>query len=244
MDMSQKSLFFKLLYFARDLRAKKLFVALRRYCQGDVLDVGGWDFYLTVKRKGLNFNTWTTLECAEEKKLDITDERYKFVHGDGCNMQFKEDSFDTVLNIQVLEHVFEPVRMVEEISRVLRPGGYAIFLIPQTGTIHLAPYHYYNFTRFWIEKAMRQAKLEILELEPLGGVWSTLASRLFYFFLQSARIEGMSTKKAERNVWFYLLFPIMVLYAFVSIPLCLFLSLGDLKEEPNNHLVVVRKPEG
>ena len=30
--------------------------------------------------------------------------------------------------------------------------------------------------------------------------------------------------------------------ALISIPVCLVFSLGDLSEEPNNHLVVARKP--
>ena len=81
-----------------------------------------------------------------------------------------------------------------------------------------------------------------MELEPLGGTWSSMASRLIYFFLQSARIKGFSTPECRRNTWFYLLLPLMVLYAVVSIPICLLFGLGDLAEEPNNHLVVVRKP--
>jgi hypothetical protein len=33
----------------------------------------------------------------------------------------------------------------------------------------------------------------------------------------------------------------MVLFALVAFPVCLFLSLGDMREEANNHLVVVRR---
>ena len=32
--------------------------------------------------------------------------------------------------------------------------------------------------------------LEIVELRGMGGVWTTIASRLFYFFLQAARAPG------------------------------------------------------
>ena len=34
----------------------------------------------------------------------------------------------------------------------------------------------------------------------------------------------------------------MCAWAALSVPICLLLSLGDLTEEPNNHLVVARKP--
>jgi hypothetical protein len=35
----------------------------------------------------------------------------------------------------------------------------------------------------------------------------------------------------------------MAVFAAAAIPVCLLFSLGDLSEEPNNHLVVARKPE-
>lgn len=217
-----------------------MFKALKHYCKGDVLDVGGWDFYLTAKKKKIIFNTWTTLDHTE-KNIDIRDDNFIFIQGDGCDMPFENNAFDTVLNIQVLEHVFKPMKMVSEISRVLKPDGHGIFLIPQTSTIHTAPYHYYNFTRFWIKEAMEEAGLEIMEIKPLGGIWSSMASHLFYFFLQSMRFPGMSTKENRRNVLFYVLYPLMAVFAVMSIPICLLFNLGDLNEEPNNHLVIVQK---
>lgn len=239
--MAQKSFMLKFLYWVRNLRSREIFKTLKQYCKGDVLDVGGGDFYKTAKKQGLDFNTWTTLDTAKENTLSIKDENFKFVLGDGCKMPFEDNKFDTVLSVQVLEHVLTPIKMVEEIARVLKPNGHCIFLIPQTATLHLAPHHYYNFTKFWIKKVMEKANLKILQIKPLGGIWSSMASHLFYFFLQSVRFKGMSVKESQRNIFFYLLYPVMILYAVVSIPICLFLSLGDLTEEANNHLVIVQK---
>jgi len=239
--MKPKSLLLRLLYVARDLRSRAVFRALRQHCRGEVLDVGGWDFFLTATRQGAQFERWTTLEPDPERLLEIDDARVTLVRGDGCAMSFPDARFDTVLNLQVLEHVFEPIRMVHEIARVLRPGGRAIFLIPTTSTMHLAPHYHGNFSRFWIEEAMRRAGLEIEELEPLGGVWSSAASHALYFFLQAFRVEGMTDRRLKRPLLFYVLFPLQALWALITIPVGLFLGLGDLAEEPNNHLVVARK---
>lgn len=239
--MAKKSFLSRTLYFLRDKRSKELFRALTVYCSGNVLDVGGWDFYLTVKKRKIRYSDWTTLEASKEHKPDIVDSNFKFVVGDGCRMPFKKESFNTVLNIQVLEHVLEPLKMVNEVSRVLKPKGYGIFLIPQTCTLHGAPHNYYNFTRYWIEEAMKKNNLKIIELKPLGGIWSSMASHLFYFFLQSTGYPGMSLKEGKRNLFFYILYPFMFLYALINIIICLIFSTGDLAEEPNNHLVVVRK---
>lgn len=118
----------------RDIRARKMFASLRRYCRDDVLDVGGWDFFLTAKHRGIPFSTWTSLEYDETRVLEVNDDRYTLVHGDGCSMSFEDGRFDTVVNIHVLEHVLEPLKMLQEIARVLKKGGYAVFLIPRHQT--------------------------------------------------------------------------------------------------------------
>ena len=228
--------------WARNLRSAALFAALERHARGEVLDVGGWDFFLSVRdNPRISFTSWTSLEEGE-RLLETEDARYRAVTGDGEKMAFPDASFDTVLNIQVLEHTFDPLAMVREISRVLRPGGAAIFLIPQTSVLHHPPKHYYNFTRFWISKAADAAGLQIVALTPLGGRWSSTASHMVHFFFAAFRATGYSTVEDRRGPLFYLLLPLMCLYAAVSVPICLLLSLGDLTEEANNHLVVARKP--
>jgi SAM-dependent methyltransferase len=241
--VKQKSPLLRFLYWARDLRSRALFEALRTHCRGEVLDVGGWDFFLTAQRERIAFDRWTTLESDPERMLDAADSRVSVVHGDGCAMDFPDGRFDTVLNVQVLEHVFEPIRMVEEMSRVLRPGGALVMLVPQTSTTHLAPHYYANYSRYWIETVLDRAGLEEIEIRPLGGVWSSAASHFLFFFMQATRVSGMTSAKNERNLFFFALFPFMALYALASIPLCLVLALGDLTEEPNNHLVIARKPK-
>ncbi|OGR84516.1 MAG: hypothetical protein A2901_02805 [Elusimicrobia bacterium RIFCSPLOWO2_01_FULL_54_10] len=240
-DDHRKSLAVQWWFHVRNFRSREVFSLLKQYGRGDVLDVGGWDFFLTAVKKKIDFNTWTTLEISEAKRFETGDSRVKFVIGDGCEMKFEDNRFDTVINIQVLEHVFEPIRMVEEIGRVLKPGGYGIFLIPQTSTVHFAPEHYYNFTRFWIQKTAQRAGLKIEDIKPLGGVWTSMASHLVFFFPQSFRFGGMSSPECKRSIFFYLLYPLMAVYALLSIPFCMLLSLGDLTEEPNNYLVLVRK---
>jgi SAM-dependent methyltransferase len=237
-----KSLLVRLLYRLRDLRSRELYRALREHSRGEVLDVGGWDFYAGAAEKGVAFLRWTTLESDPQRLPESSDPRVTITQGDGCAMEFADASFDTVLCVQVLEHVFDPIRMVAEVGRVLRPGGKAVLLIPCTSTMHLAPHYHGNFSRYWIREALGRAGLEIVELRELGGVWSTIASRAFFFFLQAVRYEGMSDPAIRRGALFWLLLPFQMLFALFLIPVALLLALGDLGEEPNNHLVVACKP--
>ncbi len=241
--MSTKHLLRSLLYAARDFRCRDLYRVLRSRCEGAVLDVGGANFYRTAMEKGVSFDSWTILEVPDAHVTQPNSSDVRYVFGDGCAMEFADESFDTVLNIQVLEHVFEPNLMMKEMCRVLRPGGHLVMLVPQTSTLHMVPNHYYNFTRFWIQKSLvRNGMTEIL-LQPIGGVWSSMASHLVYFFLQSFRLAEMSTKECRRNLAFFLLFPFMALFSIATLPICLIFGMGDLTEEPNNHMVVAQKPE-
>lgn len=51
----------------------------------------------------------------------------EFSIGDAMQLHFADASFDIVICSQVYEHVPDPVRMMGEIHRVLRPGGVCYF---------------------------------------------------------------------------------------------------------------------
>jgi len=225
----------KLFYIIRNFRCRKMFKEIKKYCRGDVLDVGGGEFYKTILKKKIIFNSYTVLEPNIE---DGYCNRIHFVKGDGCNMQF-DKKFDTILNIQVLEHVYEPNKMMSEMARLLKPGGYLIALISQTAATHNLPGHYYNFLKSWIEKVFKQNNLTIIKLKPLGGAWSTLASRMFFIIPQSLGVKDMAY--AKRNIIFYLLWPFTMLFICLVLPAMMIFSLSDLEEEPNNNLVVAKK---
>jgi SAM-dependent methyltransferase/uncharacterized protein YbaR (Trm112 family) len=66
--------------------------------------------------------------------------------GDGLRLPLKSGSVDLILSQAVLEHVPEPQRAVDELRRVLRPGGriWAEFAFMQP--LHAVPFHYFNIT--------------------------------------------------------------------------------------------------
>lgn len=225
----------------RNWRMREVFRALREQARGGVVDVGGRRFFKYVlKDKRIRFTSWTCLE-QERSATDYSDPRYTLVVGDGEKTSFPDNSFDTAVNIQVLEHTLHPEVMVAEIARILKSGGKAIFLIPQTSALHEIPTHYYNFTKYWAEHIFPAHGFHILEVTPLGGRWGTHASHMVYFFLEAFRYKSFSSKEYRRNAWFYLLFPFMALYAACGIVVGMIFSLGDLTEDPNNFLVVAEK---
>jgi SAM-dependent methyltransferase len=55
----------------------------------------------------------------------------KVLGGDACDLPFKDDSFELVLATDILEHIEDDSKAVDEIVRVLVPGGRAIFTVPR-----------------------------------------------------------------------------------------------------------------
>ncbi|NND52749.1 MAG: class I SAM-dependent methyltransferase [Flavobacteriaceae bacterium] len=53
------------------------------------------------------------------------------VKADICDLPFKDDEFDVIFCNHVLEHIPDDTQAMKELYRVLKPGGYGIFQIPQ-----------------------------------------------------------------------------------------------------------------
>lgn len=50
--------------------------------------------------------------------------------GDGHRMPYRDGTFATVFSNSVLEHIPDPRSVLQEVGRVLRPGGHFIFTVP------------------------------------------------------------------------------------------------------------------
>lgn len=53
------------------------------------------------------------------------------VKADICNLPFENNSYDIIFCNHVLEHIADDTRAMQELFRVLKPGGMGIFQIPQ-----------------------------------------------------------------------------------------------------------------
>lgn len=116
----------------------------------------------------------------------------------------KSESLDTVLLSDVLEHIREPAKLLVEISRILRPGGYLILNVPFAYRLHEQPYDYYRFTSYALEYLVNKAGLRVIELRALGGwlevmgdMWSKLFSAVNLWWLSI--LVGRGTNAVGRT---------------------------------------------
>ncbi len=83
----------------------------------------------------LNCKIETHFKC-NSTKLDFKVSGYKFAYpidvikGDIQNLQFDNHSFDFIICNHVLEHVSDDEIALQELFRVLKPGGFAILQVP------------------------------------------------------------------------------------------------------------------
>jgi ubiquinone/menaquinone biosynthesis C-methylase UbiE len=67
----------------------------------------------------------------------------------GCDLhelEWRGDPFDTVLAIEVLEHLYDPQRAIDRIYGVLKPGGVCILSTRFMFRYHPDPQDHYRFT--------------------------------------------------------------------------------------------------
>jgi SAM-dependent methyltransferase len=111
-----------------DDRALKL---IEKHAQGMVLDAGA----------GLRSVYYSNVVNAEIVDYPTTD-----VLAFADALPFKDNSFDAVISLNVLEHVPNPFAAADELQRVLKPGGDLYVAVPFLQPFHGYPNHYYNMT--------------------------------------------------------------------------------------------------
>ena len=101
------------------------------------------------------------------------------VVGDARRLPIREAVFDMVLCTEMLEHVPEPHVAIDEMRRVLKPGGVLVLTTRFLFPIHDAPHDYFRFTKYGLRHLLRH--FEILQLQEETdsvGALAVLVQRL------------------------------------------------------------------
>ncbi|WP_312527951.1 methyltransferase domain-containing protein [Comamonas sp.] len=96
------------------------------------------------------------------------------VFADGAQLPFADQTFTTVFCLEVLEHVPYPMQVMQELSRVLKPGGHAYISMPFLYPLHDAPYDYQRYTAYGLRRDAEGAGLEVIQIQPTGHAMRTV----------------------------------------------------------------------
>ena len=130
------------------------------YCGGRVLDLGCGDgkYKEIILTKA---SEYIGLDAYKHENVDVV--------ADAAQLPFEAASFETIVCLQVLEHVKEPWQVVAEIARVLKPGGQVILNTPWQFPYHAYPDDYYRFSGQALTYLFKKNNLKIIKLESRGG---------------------------------------------------------------------------
>ena len=131
------------------------------FIKGIILDAGSGNS--RRYKSFFKFNKYLTLDINPSDKPDII--------GSIENIPLDNDSVDSVVSTQVLEHIKNPQKAVEEFYRVLKLGGYCLATVPQYSELHEEPNDYFRFTKFGLEGLFKNAGFETVLTEKRGGFW-------------------------------------------------------------------------
>ena len=146
----------------------------KKYMKGIVLDIGGGRKRGNFKEP--NDTVWIV--------LDIDDKFHPHIIGNAENIPVKSNSVDCVKCTELLEHVEHPEMVLDEISRILKPGGALILSMPFNFPIHSDPY---DFQRVTDEKLRRMLEdnFQILSLKKQGLYFTVLAYMVKHAIINS-----------------------------------------------------------
>jgi SAM-dependent methyltransferase len=129
--------------------------------------------------KGLQPGTWDT------SGVDLICDIAAISEPDGA--------FDAILCSEVMEHVPDPTKALDEFGRLLKPDGKLILTAPFASLVHFAPYHYCTgFSRYCYEHHLAQNGFCLEELTPNGDWFDYCRQELM-------RLGSMARRYGDRS---------------------------------------------
>lgn len=154
---------------AARFRATRALIA--EHARGRVLDVGCGH---------MPFRAAAEAAASSYEGFDVEARMPGVTHfGDAQRMTgIPDSSYDTTLCFEVLEHLPHPERAVQEMARVLRPGGVALISVPHLSRLHEEPHDYFRFTRHGLRVLLEEAGLTPVSIAAYAGPFSFVAHQL------------------------------------------------------------------
>lgn len=97
---------------------------------------------------------------------------------DLASLPVEDNTYSTVICNQVLEHVRDPQTVIDELFRVLKPGGKLILTAPGCYGEHMIPYNYYNFLQYGLTMLFENTGFKEIRVSALGGVFWVLGKTM------------------------------------------------------------------
>lgn len=198
-----------------------------KYLTGKVLDFGcGTKPY---KKYFNNVKEYIGVDYQIEGRYDTQKEVDVFY--DGKSIPFNNETFDSLLCTEVLEHVFNVEELLLELNRVLKTNGYALITTPFMWEEHEMPYDFARYTTPALLHLYKKSGFEIVNHNKTGN-----SLRVIYQF----RLNYLKNiLPSNKHVKFIMLFP----FIFITNLFCVSFEMILPKDKTTyfNNVFVLKK---
>lgn len=140
---------------------------------GRVLDIGG----KRTGRRGSFIPPLSRVDAWEYLNIDPSTEPDYLCSAE--NITAINHTYNFVLLAETLEHLENPEKVLVEITRILKSGGYLIMTIPFLYQIHGDPSDFQRWTADKISLEIDKAGLIKKEIEPMGGLIAVISDIIY-----------------------------------------------------------------
>jgi ubiquinone/menaquinone biosynthesis C-methylase UbiE len=134
---------------------------------------------------------------------------------DAANLPLKNNYADATIMISVLEHLPKPQEALNEAFRITKKGGLICLITVQNYILHDAPYDYFRYTRFSLEKMLVEAGYKSVKIKPLGNYFELTGQYFNVFLLYKIKVM-ISGKNLLTKTAGVILLPVVEIVCIIS----------------------------
>jgi SAM-dependent methyltransferase len=150
--------------------------AILAYAHGKLIDIGCGD----MPYKDLILDKVTQYDTLDIERRVA---EVKFV----CDIQnmdiISDNSYDSAVCLEVLEHVQNPFQAIAEVHRILKKGGMLILSVPHLSRLHEEPNDFFRYTKYGIQFLLEDAGFKVLKITERAGIFSFLGHQFSTVFV-------------------------------------------------------------
>jgi SAM-dependent methyltransferase len=214
-------------FFAR----KNLYVHIKKYSAflvGKTLDVGcGKKPY---EHLFTNVSEYIGLDIENPGHLHDNEDIDVFY--DGKYFPFANNSFDSVICNQVLEHVFDPKLFLSEINRVLKIEGVFLLTVPFVWDEHEQPNDFGRYSSFGLKHILKEAGFDEIQFTKSTQGFEAISQMLILYIYKIFY---------SKNRFLNLLFTLLLIAPFSIISFLLAMLLPKSKDFYLDNVVLLKK---
>ncbi len=112
-----------------------------------------------------------------------------------------DNSYDSILNNAVLEHVEHADEVLGELHRLLKPGGHLVLCVPFLQPFHAVPTDFRRFTRDGLREIGERHGFQAIEIFPVHSMAQTVGWVLWECLKEKRAIISQALIWLPLNLW-------------------------------------------